>query len=257
MTTVTLSPEQFEQLYLQPRDARRTYALAGTVGNPTPLGVTAFLIVLLPLALDLLNVRGATAGSSIAMLGAFYGVAGIGLYVTCIMEWVIGNTFPSVVFGSFGGFFISYGIINQPSIGIAASFAPAADASNGITAATAGASTASYNLGLGMFFLSFGILNFIFFLCSLRTNVFFVILFATITPAIELLAAGYFHFAAGNVAAASMEFKAAGGLALVCALAGFYLDISLLFASVGYPFALPLYDLSTRFMAPKDLEKQD
>jgi hypothetical protein len=71
-----------------------------------------------------------------------------------------------------------------------------------------------------------------------------------------------------------MEFKIAGAFAFVCALvscmsmsnqelimtslqAGFYVNISLLFASVGYPFALPLYDLSTRFMAPKDVEKQE
>ena len=37
LTTITLSNEQFEQLYLQPRDARRSYTLAGIVGNPTPL----------------------------------------------------------------------------------------------------------------------------------------------------------------------------------------------------------------------------
>jgi hypothetical protein len=37
LTTVTLTPEQFEKLYLQPKEARRSYPLAGAVGNPTPL----------------------------------------------------------------------------------------------------------------------------------------------------------------------------------------------------------------------------
>lgn len=37
LTTVTLTPEQFESLYLQPRDARMTGTLASRVGNPTPL----------------------------------------------------------------------------------------------------------------------------------------------------------------------------------------------------------------------------
>ncbi len=37
LTTVTLTPEQFESLYLQPRDARITGGLASKVGNPTAL----------------------------------------------------------------------------------------------------------------------------------------------------------------------------------------------------------------------------
>lgn len=255
LTTVTLSPEQFETLYLQPREARRSYPLAGTFGNPTPLGISSFLVAHVPLALDLLNLRGATAASSVAMLGAFYACAGMGLYLACIMEWIIGNTFPSVVFGTFGGFFISYGIINQPSMGIAASFAPAADSTNGVTATLAGSATPAYNVGLGFYFLVWGVLTFSFFLASLRTNAVFVLLFIAITMVFELIAAGYFHAATGNFATAAMEFKVAGGFALVSGIAGFYVNFSLLFASVGYPFVLPLYDLSTRFMAPKDVEK--
>lgn len=36
-STVTLTPEQFESLYLQPRDPRVVEGLARRVGNPTPL----------------------------------------------------------------------------------------------------------------------------------------------------------------------------------------------------------------------------
>lgn len=258
LTTVTLSPEQFEMLYLQPRDARRSYPLARTFGNPTPLGISAFLLAHMPLAMDLLNFRGATSASSVAMLGGFYACAGIGLYLACIMEWVIGNTFPSVVFGSFGGFWISYGIINQPNMGIAASFAPASDASNGITATMAGLSSPSFNVGLGMYFLVWGILNAIYTIAAMRTNVPFVIVFLTLTFAFEFIAAGYFHTASGNMTMAAMDFKVAGGFAFVTGIAGFYIDFSLLLASVGYPFSIPLFDLSRRFMVPKETmaEKQ-
>lgn len=114
---------------------------------------------------------------------AFYACAGIGLYLACIMEWIIGNTFPSVVFGTFGkgvlilskdhcsrssfigGFFISYGIIIQPTFNLAASFAPP-DAAN---AAQAGAASVQYNVGLGFYFMTFGLLCFAYFLASLRT----------------------------------------------------------------------------------------
>jgi hypothetical protein len=54
-------------------------------------------------------------------------------------------------------------------MGIAASFAPASDVSNGITATMAGMNTPSYNLGLAFYFLVWGIMCFAFFLCALRT----------------------------------------------------------------------------------------
>jgi len=252
LTTVTLTPEQFELLYLQPRDQNRQYPFAKTFGNPTPLGVTSFLLAHVPLSMDLLNFRGATAASSVAMLGGFYACAGIGLYLACIMEWIMGNTFPSVVFGTFGGFWISYAIINQPNMGIAASFAPASDASNGITATMAGQANPSFNVGIGMYFLVWGIICLFYFIASLRTNVPFVIVFLTLTFAFEFIAAAYFHTAQGNMTAATMEFKVAGGFAFVTGLAGFWIDFSLLLASVGYPFVIPLFDLSSRFMVPKD-----
>jgi len=252
LTTITLTPQQFEMMYLQPKAAGMQYPLAKTFGNPTPLGVSSFLLALMPLALDLCGFRGASAASSVAMLGGFYAVAGIGLYLACIMEWVIGNTFPSVVFGTFGGFFISYAIINAPNQGIAASFAPASDASNGATAAMAGSQSPSFNVGLGMYFLVWGILVFIYFLASLRTNIPFVLVFLSLTFAFELIAAGYFHAAQGKATAAAMEFKVAGGFAFVTSLAGFYIDIALLLGSVGYPATLPLFDLSTRVLAPKN-----
>jgi len=256
LTTVTLTPEQFEMLYLQPRDARRQYKLAQTVGNPTPLGVTSFLLAHLPLSMDLLGFRGASSGSGVAMLGGFYACAGIGLYLACIMEWIIGNTFPSVTFGTFGGFWISYAIINQPTMGIAASFAPASDASNGITATMAGLSNPSFNVGLGMYFLVWGIICLIYTACALRTNVPFFIVFFGLTFTFELIAAGYFHTAEGKMATAAMEFKVAGGFAFVVGLAGLWIDISLLLASVGYPFTVPLFDLSSRIMPQKDMRKE-
>jgi len=255
LTTVTLTPEQFEMLYLQPRDARREYTLAKTFGNPTPLGVTSFLLAHIALSMDLLGFRGATAGSSVAMLGGIYACAGIGLYIACIMEWVIGNTFPSVVFGSFGGFWLSYAILNTPTMGIAASFAPASDASNGITATMAGLANPSFNVGIGMYFLVWGIINLVYTAAAIRTNIPFFIVFLGLTFSFEFIAAAYFHTAEGMMATAAMEFKIGGGFAFVVGLAGLYIDISLLLASVGYPFTVPLYDLSSRVLVPKSMRK--
>jgi len=249
--TVTLSPEQFEMLYLQPREPGKDYPLERSFGNPTALGVSSFLFVHTPLAMDLLNFQGATSSSSTAMIGGFFACGGIGLYVACIMEWVMGNTFPCVVFGTYAGFWVSYAMLIQPSQGIAASFAPASDASNSISAAAAGMTTASYNLGLGMYFLIWGIFCFIYFLCALRVNVPFSVVFFTVTFAFEFIAAAYFQTAKGNIAAATLDYKLAGGFALVTALAGLYIDLSLILASVNHRLVVPLFDLSTRFLVPK------
>lgn len=68
-----------------------------------------------------------------------------------------------------GGFWITYGIIIQPTFALAASFAPASDVSNGITAAAAGSATRAYNAGLGTYFLVWGMLCVIYFIAALRT----------------------------------------------------------------------------------------
>jgi len=257
LTTVTLTPEQFESLYLTPRDPNVRGGFEGRVGNPTPLGVSAFLLAHMPLAMDLLNFQGATAASSTAMLGSFYACAGIGLYLACIMEWIIGNTFPCVVFGTFGGFWISYGILVQPTFDLAASFAPATDASNGITAAAAGAATRQYNAGLGMYFAIWGILCVVYFIASLRTNVPFAIIFLSLIFAFEFISAAYFHTGQGNLAAATKEFKIAGGFAFVTALAGLYIDISLLLAAVQFPIKVPVLDLSSWFLLPREMKSRE
>ncbi|KAL5492940.1 hypothetical protein ACEPAI_4388 [Sanghuangporus weigelae] len=247
LTTVTLTSEQFQTLYLQPHSsAGKRNLLVNNLGNPTPLGITAFLLALFPLSLDLLQLRGTTSGSSITLLGALYGVAGIGLYLACIMEWIIGNTFPSVVFGLFGGLWISYAILLQPSFGIAASFATPDQATSSATAAAAGSATSAYNDGVGFYFLIWGILCVVLFLASLRTNVAFAAIFFLLIIIFELLAAAYFAIGEGEVPKALKEMKAAGALSLVVSILGVWIDVSLLFASVGCPFSISLIDLSGR-----------
>lgn len=69
---------------------------------------------------------------------------------------------------------------------MAASFAPAEDASNGITAAAAGALTREYNAGLGMYFLVWGIMCAIYFVASLRTYVGIFLIFLFLLPDLEI-----------------------------------------------------------------------
>ena len=66
-----------------------------------------------------------------------------------------------------GGFWTAYGIIVQPSMGLAASFAP--PGTDPLLAASVGAATRAYNAGLGMYFAVWGILCIVYFIASLRT----------------------------------------------------------------------------------------
>jgi len=260
LTTVTLSPQQFESLYLQPRLAGRTN-LVRQVANAAPLGVSSFLLAHMPLAMDLLGFQGADGDSGLATLGAFYACAGIGLYLASIMEWVVGNTFPMVVFGTFGGFWTSYAILIQPSFRVAAGFAPANVTDStfaGVTATAAGAATRSYNSGVGVYFVTWAILCFFYFIASLRTNVPFVIIFFTLTVAFSCIGAAHFHTGVGELSKAAMEFKVAGGFAFVTGLAGFWIDASLILAAVDFPIRIPVIDLSARhFMRSRRQETQD
>jgi len=55
--TVTMSPELFEKLYLQPMGSVKG-DLRKTFGNPTPLGLIGFAVALTPLACCLMGWRG-------------------------------------------------------------------------------------------------------------------------------------------------------------------------------------------------------
>lgn len=61
-----------------------------------------------------------------------------------ILEWVLGNSFPSIVFCTFGGFWFSYGATLTPSFAAYASYAPA-DAKT----AAEGLLTQGFNASLG------------------------------------------------------------------------------------------------------------
>lgn len=55
--SITISPEQFERLYLQPYGKVKG-DLRATVGNPTPLALGGFVMALTPLSCQLMGWRG-------------------------------------------------------------------------------------------------------------------------------------------------------------------------------------------------------
>ena len=67
--SVTLTPSQFEELYLQPGAKSRAQAQnIKTFGNPTPLGIVCFLLTYTPTMCILMGFRGTTSASLLSLL---------------------------------------------------------------------------------------------------------------------------------------------------------------------------------------------
>lgn len=111
--SVTISPELFEKIYLNPQNAVKG-ELRNTFANPTPLALLGFLLSLSPLSCELMGWRGA-GGDGIATVGAYYFIGGFLMSLGGILEFFLGNTFSFVVFCSFGGFWFTLGATLTPS----------------------------------------------------------------------------------------------------------------------------------------------
>lgn len=104
----TSNPSQ--QLYLAP-ETSVAGNLRWTFGNPTPIALAGFLLANTPASIDLMGWGGAggKTGNTSAGIGAYYFLGAVLLYSGGIGEWILGNTFPAVVFFTFGGFWATFG----------------------------------------------------------------------------------------------------------------------------------------------------
>jgi hypothetical protein len=83
------------------------------------------------------------------------------------------------------------------------------------------------------------ILIFIYLILALRTNVMFVILFASLEGAMCCLAASYMYAAKGSLLTAYKCQVAGGALAFVTAILSWYLFFAIMLAVLDFPFQLP------------------
>lgn len=122
--TVTLSSEMFENLYLSPKNRNAT-PLTKQLANPTPVAIMGFVVGLTPLSCDFMTWRGsggfgvATGTASIFFGGVLLTIAGIG-------EFILGNTFPFIVFMGYGAHFLTYSTTFLPFFNAIAYFNPEA-----------------------------------------------------------------------------------------------------------------------------------
>jgi len=153
-------------------------------------------------------------------------------------ELVIGNTFPAVVFLTFAAFWFGFSCTLQPSYNAYGAYSVNAEAP------AEGLGSAGFNSGFAFFLIAMGIFCLICLVCSLRTNGCFFMIFFTLVLTFGLLAGTYLHLSGGDADTAVKLQEGAGACLLVCCIFAWWIFISIMLASLDFPWSLPVGDLS-------------
>ncbi|RFU78713.1 gpr fun34 family [Trichoderma arundinaceum] len=164
------------------------------LANPAPLGLSAFALTTFVLSAINMHARGVSAPNVVVSLAFGYG--GLVQLLAGMWEVAAGNTFGATALGSYGGFWISYGILLTPEWGITAPDGPY----EGNVASV-----------LGFFLTGWFIFTTVLLLCTLRSTVAFFLLFFTLDLAFLFLAMEQYAADLGNHTA-SLALQKTGGL---------------------------------------------
>lgn len=261
--SISISPELFEKIYLSPQNKVKG-DLRKTFGNPTPLALVGFLLSLSPLSCDLMGWRGA-GGNGAATTGAYFFFGGLLMIIGGFLEFILGNTFPCIVFSSFGAFWLTFAATLQPFYNAYGAY------STNPEAPAEGLATVGFNSSFAFFLVFMGLLCLIYLICSLRTNIVFVVIFFTLVCAFGCLAGGYWQLgnayaavarkdmaaSASHTATALRCVKAGGAFTFVTSMAGWWIFFAIMLAALDFPFQIPVGDLSTMIKGASERKKAE
>lgn len=122
--------------------------------------------------------------------GIFFFTGPVLLTFAMIFEWVMGNFFPMMVMGLFDVFWLSFGVLQLPTLQLGSPYATSTDPT-GMTAPAFNAAIALYLIVWG-----FALLTFFFF--TLKINVVFASIFGLVTVASFVLSGAYWKVSQGE-----------------------------------------------------------
>jgi len=96
-----------------------------------------------------------------------------------------------MVMSLFSVFWLSFGLLQVPTLGLAAAYSATGSAAEG-------AASKEYNAVVGLYLIVWGFALFTFFFFTLRTNIVFALIFLFVTVAAWILAGAYFHVGSGD-----------------------------------------------------------
>jgi len=194
--------------------------------------------------------RGAGGGGA-AGTGTYYFFGGLLMILGSVGEWIIGNTFPFVVFGSFGAFWLGFAATLTPYFNAYGAY------STDPTNPALGLASVGFNSSFAFFCVFMGLMCLVYLVCSLRTNICFVVIFFTLVCAFGCLTGAYFQVSNGNAALAGKLQIAAGAFTFVTCMSGWWIFFAIMLASLDFPIQIPVGDLSTLIKGASDRKKRD
>lgn len=216
------------QIYVQdymrhekPRPQSTSKRHAPKIGNPTPLGLSAFALSMMVSGFYNLQAFGIVEPNVIVGVCLFTG--GAVQFAAGMWEFKVGNTFGGTGFSAFGGFWASYGVIFIPAFGIIDAFK--------------GDNEQLHN-ALAVYCLAWLIFTIIFTLACLRTSVGVLSAFVFLT--ITFVSETIYHFAPEH----TVFIKFAGVTGLMTSVTVWYCLAAVLLTPDLSPISLPLWDLS-------------
>lgn len=146
-----------------------------------------------------------------------------------VLEWFLGNSLPSVIFVTFGAFWWSFAVINDPNFGIGTALSQNPEI---------------YAPAIGFYLLFWGLYCYVCTVAVIKTNIAFVYIMFTVASTFILLSASYFCLGASFANAAARLQVAGGAMGFTCCMGGWYLFTHLALAAGELPFNIPVGDLS-------------
>ncbi|EXU95435.1 GPR1/FUN34/yaaH family protein [Metarhizium robertsii] len=192
--TVIMSPELFERLYLQPISSVKG-DLRKTFGNPTPLGLIGFCVTLTPLACSLMGWRGSggLGAGNMFVCAYYYYFNGL---ISGILEFFLGNSFPFLVFTTYGCVILAFAATLHPFYNSASAYSPDGNFAEGLR-------EPSFTATFAFFPITLACLNAIFMICATKINLVFLSVFAGASLGFTLLAATLWTLSKGAIEASA------------------------------------------------------
>lgn len=191
---------------------------APTIANPGPLGLCGFALTTFVLSLHNAGIEVASDGphGTVTGLAFFYG--GLVQLLAGMWEFKTGNTFGATAFSSYGGFWLSFGLMYIPAADVFTSY---------------GDDKAALSQSLGYYLLGWTIFTGIMLIASHRSNIGLIVLFFFLFITFILLTAGKLQ--------GSLNLNKAGGyFGIITAVIAWYNALSGLLTKESSYFTLPI-----------------
>ncbi|KAJ5849291.1 Protein alcS [Penicillium rubens] len=161
--------------------------------------------------------------------------------VAAVTDWIVGNTVSSVVFATFGCFWVTYAATMVPWFGVLANYETTSAPGVKIT------DTATYDASFATWMIFMAVMCTIFMFCSMRANLALVVMQFFFVITFVLLPMSFWYQAEGDQILGRNLQIAAGAMSFVGSVIGWYIFISVMFEAADFPLALPVGDLSRRW----------